>query len=145
MGRSVSTPSGARVVAYAYIAEDELDSDGFDMIVDGYQSELRAMFPSVEPADAWLDNEDHVVAENRLARFGMSEYCGLVAYWIVPKDEDQDYWGNPRPHCNFAASWIDSIADRFTKAFGTLVKTGTMSNGEGVYRRIGEEGSATNE
>jgi hypothetical protein len=39
-------------------------------------------------------------------------------------------------HDAFADRWIASIADKFVAAFGELTKVGSMSNGEGVYRRI---------
>ena len=130
MGRSVSTPSAARVVSYHYLDLEEQDDAQwiFDNMVDGFRETLKSMFPSVETADSWIGREDHVVAENKLALFGISEYCGLVAYWIVPKDDARG-WA--------AYRWIDSIADRFTAAFGTLQKTGTASNGESFYERIG--------
>jgi hypothetical protein len=111
-----------------------LDWDGtdFDMLIEDFRDHLRHMFPSVVSADDWIDREDHVLAENKLARFGMSEYCGLVSYWVVPSMPD------PRTtnHDAFADRWIASIADKFVAAFGELTKVGSLSNGEGVYRRI---------
>jgi hypothetical protein len=130
MGRSVSYPSEARVVTFRYLDIEEPDDADWlwDYTVSEFRRCLRAMFPSVEPADDWIGREDHVLAENRLARFGMSEYCGLVSYWIVPRGDD--------PQWSLATQWIDSIADKFVAAFGELTKVGSMSNGEGVYRRI---------
>jgi hypothetical protein len=152
MGRSVSYPSEATVVTFSnpeYDCEacegDEpmpdcaachgygtrsMDSDDFDMLIDDFRDHLRFLFPSVQSADDWIGREDHVLAENQLARFGMSEYCGLVAYWIVPRE---DSYGEEN---NFARAWIKQIADKFVAAFGELSKVGSMSNGEGVYRRI---------
>jgi hypothetical protein len=112
----------------------EEDHDGwrFEQLVEDFRYQLKQMFPSVENADDWIGREDHVLAENRLARFGISEYCGLVSYWIVPKEWD-GYGADPEP---LAKRWIASIEDKFVKAFGELTKVGSMSNGEGVYRRI---------
>lgn len=117
--------------------QEERDADfDWECIVDDFRDHLKTLFPSVSPADDWIGREDHVLAENRLARFGMSEYCGLVAYWIVPSNEEQTYHGYDRPHGRFADAWVRKIADKFVKAFGELSKVGSMSNGEGVYRRI---------
>jgi hypothetical protein len=137
MGRSVSYPSAARVVTFRHLDwEDEDDSEWlWDFTVSEFQRCLKAMFPSVEPADDWIGREDHVLAENKLARFGMSEYCGLVAYWIVPV-EQYDRNGYRNEASDLAPRWIKSIADKFVAAFGELSKVGTFSNGEGVYRRI---------
>lgn len=139
MGRSVSNPSAARVVAYAHLNYGDEDGEAisdeleFDSVVEDFRETLKSMFPSVEPADEWIGREDHVLAENKLARFGISEYCGLVAYWIVPAELG---WEHDYVVHHLSDRWIDSIADKFTKAFGTLTKTGTMSNGEGVYAHI---------
>jgi hypothetical protein len=116
----------------------EPDCDDFDCLIDDFRDHLRTLFPSVVSADEWIDREDHVLAENKLARFGMSEYCGLVAYWIVPQDHytprgARFTWYDAPP---LAERWIKSIADKFVAAFGELTKVGSMSNGEGVYRRI---------
>jgi hypothetical protein len=129
MGRSVSTPSNAQVVTYKSI--DFEDGDDFEFLVDDFRDHLRYLFPSVVSADSWIGREDHVVAENGLAQFGISEYCGLVAYWIVPKEDPYDGRLD-----GIAKRWIDSIEPKFTRAFGEYRKTGSMSNGEGVYQRI---------
>jgi hypothetical protein len=157
MGRSVSYATGSQVVTFkhlepvecehcdennqidgktcahcegsGHVEQDEFD---FDMLIDDFRDHLKYLFPSVTSCDEWIGNEDHVLAENGLARFGMSEYCGLVSYWIVPKEAD--YYGpDIEP---LAKRWIDSIADKFVAAFGELTKVGSMSNGEGVYRQI---------
>jgi hypothetical protein len=112
------------------VEPDEFD---FDCLIDDFRDHLRTLFPSVVSADEWIDREDHVLAENKLARFGMSEYCGLVSYWIVPNTER---FGYSDPAANLCDRWIASIADKFVAAFGELSKVGSMSNGEGVYRRI---------
>lgn len=110
------------------------DGDDFDNLIEDFRSHLKHLFPSVVDADDWIDREDHVLAENKLARFGMSEYCGLVSYWIVPQ-ETTDAYGNNETTA-LSERWIDQIADKFVAAFGELTKVGSFSNGEGVYRRI---------
>ena len=133
MGRSVSTPSNAQVVTYRALDIDEADDAQwiFDDTLDCYLDILQRDFPSVTKADRWIGREDHVVAENGLAQFGISEYCGLVAYWIVPKEDPYDGRLD-----GIAKRWIDSIEPKFTRAFGEYRKIGSMSNGEGVYQRI---------
>ncbi len=133
MGRSVSYATGSQVITFRHF--EESDEDDFDEIVDDFRTHLKHLFPSVVDVDEWLGNEDHVLAENKLARFGVSEYCGLVSYWIVPKETPQwDYYG---PFvAPLAVRWINQIADKFVAAFGELSQVGVMSNGGGVYRRI---------
>jgi hypothetical protein len=126
MGRSVSYPTGA-VVTFANVEiADEFDYD--DLVYD-FRQHLKFLFPSVDDTSEWLDREDHAVAENGHAWFGMSEYCGLVSYWMVAKDHMGD---NP----NFAEHWVNQVADKFTSNFGTLKKVGVFSNGGGIYEPI---------
>ena len=164
MGRSVSYATGAQVVTFRSMSADDNecgqcegtgttdatgedeecpvcdgdgtvdpDSDDYAMDIEDFQTHLKSLFPSVNSCDEWLGNEDHVLAENRLARFGMSEYCGLLSYWIVPKENGCYSDEQIEP---LAKRWIASIADKFVAAFGEMTKIGSMSNGEGVYRRI---------
>lgn len=164
MGRSVSYPSAASVVAFKsfdfegeesnckrcnalvnwhdegrcrecgrFVKEcDPPEYYDFNELIEDFRQHLKTLFPSVEEADKWIGHEDHILAENDLALFGMSEYGGLVAYWIVPASEHYDF-ARPR---QLEERWIKSIADKFVAAFGELSKVGSMSNGEGVYRRI---------
>lgn len=116
------------------------EGNDFDLLTDNFRDHLKYLFPSVVSADDWIGREDHVLAENRLARFGMSEYCGLVAYWIVPKEytgpKGEFYYSSDRDIHALSTHWVERIADKFVKAFGELSKVGSMSNGAGVYRRI---------
>ncbi len=135
MGRSVSYATGSQVITFRHLEPTD-DEHDFEAIVDDFRDHLRYLFPSTYDVDEWIGNEDHVLAENKLARFGISEYCGLVSYWIVPKEtpHEWDYYG---PFvAPLAKRWIASIADKFVAAFGELSQVGTMSNGGGVYRRI---------
>ncbi len=165
MGRSVSYATGAQVVTFRHLepieticeacddncqidgetcaecegtgtVERDQDFDDFEQVIDDFRDHLKHLFPSVQDVDEWIDREDHVLAENKLARFGVSEYCGLVSYWIVPKEtpREWDYYG---PFvAPLAKRWIASISDKFVAAFGELSKVGNLSNGEGVYIRI---------
>jgi len=124
MGRSVSTPRNATAVAYSHVDFDDDIDDDFDWVVDNFQYEVRRVFPSARSCSEWLGREDHAVMENGHAYFGISEYCGLVAYWMVPKDD--------RP---LAEAWCHKAAAKFEASFGDLRKLGTFSNGEAVFAR----------
>lgn len=128
MARSVSYPLGA-VVAFTYI-DDDIDYLDWQDITDNAQEYVCKLWPSFEPVDYWRDREDRVLARNNLAEFGVSEYCGIVAFWLVARD-DLDYTLRP-----LADAWLDRVAARFVKTFGTLHQVGHCSNGEAVYERI---------
>lgn len=173
MGRSVSTPSGATVVAYAafdcgahscaacgeYFDESASTDDGlevcpecgsedifyrdpqieFDDSKEHFVSSLIEAFPSVTSCDQWLGREDHAVADNSHAYFGISEYCGLVAMWVVPKEVESYYadaaWQGLRD------AWCQSIKRKFqtiaSGCFGqALRRQGYMSNGMGVFQPV---------
>jgi hypothetical protein len=93
-------------------------------------------FPSLIPHDGWRGREDRILMRNAYADFGISVYGGLVAVWIVERD-DGAYWDadwrtarSPR-----AQRWLSQIASRFDAVFGDYNCLGHMSNGEGVYTK----------
>lgn len=128
MARSVSVPYGAAVVAYDHV--DTSDWDEFDAqweweyIEDDAVNRMAEISPSMSDDDGWLGREDKILASNGHAKFGMSEYCGLISYWLVPEDND------------LARHWVEQVRAKFLEAFGTLRKIGQFSNGEGVYERV---------
>lgn len=133
MGRSVSTPSGARHVCHATCEAD--DTDDFVWLVNDFRQLVRRRFLSARDTDEWVGREDHAVAENSYAYFGVSEYCGLVAMWVKPKDDDHY---DP----SFAGrrdQWIEQIGPTFrrlaSQCFGqALQHVGTASNGEAFFQ-----------
>ena len=153
MGRSVSYPSDALVV----FAQTPRDSDwcsecssavdececheddrnwlegetDWDWLKEDMQGRIQNLFPSFYDVDEWIGREDHVLARNSFVRFGVSEYCGLMSIWLVVRD-DLESAGLEA----LAEQWIKAVASRFRKEFGELVKVGSFSNGEGVYRRV---------
>lgn len=144
MGRSVSYPGGAHVAFAQWEAgwvgdEDDPDTrhfdelaarDDWDFIVEDFREQVLVLYPSAWTADGWIDREDRIVAMNRYARFGISEYCGCIAYWVVLRDDiDVGKEG-------LAQRWFDRIEVNFKKRFATLVRLGVFSNGEAIFERI---------
>ena len=136
MARSVSTPCNTAYTEYS--ACEFEDSFEFDWAIESLQEALCSTFPSVSACDEWIDREDHAIAENRYAYFGVSEYCGLVAVWCAAKDPS--YYDN----AGFEAlrdNWINQIEAKFRKAargsFGqALVQTARFSNGEAFFSAV---------
>ena len=113
--------------------------DDFDWVLETFKDDILKAFPSTFEDDRWLDREDHALASNRFAYFGISEYCGTIALWMAPKDADWREgpgWEALRDH------WLEQATPRFRKlAEGALPnpmrRLGVMSNGEAVYQRLG--------
>lgn len=124
MARSVSYPSNAVVVFDDFDGEDY----EFDDYVDDIRSRLREAFPSMNEVDKWVGREDRAIMANGFAYAGISAYGGLIAIWIVARD---DIYGS---EVYLAENWVAGIEPRFEREFGSMVKVGSMSNGEGVYR-----------
>lgn len=134
MGRSVSYPPNADAVTFQHLDFDE-DTDFDWEVIQPFQDRLKRLWPSVDDDDRWLGREHHVVASNDHAFFGVSEYGGLVAYWVLPREWD----GYGPDTAALSHHWCEQIADKFERAFGDLVKLGAFSNGGGIYgRRDGE-------
>lgn len=140
MARSVSTPCGVAHVEYAtFQLDDEFDSrEEWLCASEDFQQMMLDAFPSLSECDRWIGLENHALCENRFAYFGVSEYCGLVAMWVMPKDDDDATSTGLRDR------WIDQIEAKFTKVarscFGqSLVKTGTFSNGEAFFQPLNRQ------
>lgn len=133
MGRSVSYPADAIVAFTTFDCEDPDDASfEWDWFVDDLRDRLSAVSSTFRHQDTWIGREDHVLASNGHAHFGVSEYCGLVSVWLVARDDLE-----PRQEA-LAARWLEQVRDRFVATYGTLRKLGTMSNGEGVYERLAQ-------
>lgn len=132
MGRSIATPTDAIELCYVDVSEIAYDEctgcEDWDYYMDDLQEQIGILWPSMDPEtnDKWLDNEIKVLTKNSLAFVTISEYCGLACIALVPRfDEGQD---------NISIHWCNQIAEKFQKAFGQFIKTGTMSNGCSVYK-----------
>ena len=121
MARSVSTPSGAVQTAFASFDGDACD---FTDAIEHLQGVAQHRMPSLCRCDHWLGREDRAVLENSHAYIGVSEYCGLVSVWVVPKD------GAMADH------WCSQInLQPLAACFGqTLRKQGSFSNGEAFFQ-----------
>lgn len=139
MGRSVSYPRNARVTFTAFEpgtfegedGETYIDDSGddWDAFVDDAKQCASQQWPSMNDDDFWLDREDHGLLSNRWCFFGISEYCGCVAIWLAPKDQDNAGLEAMRDR------WMDRAYVELERMFGTMKKVGTFSNGEAVYER----------
>lgn len=130
MSRSVSKPQGAIQVAYA--ACDVDDSDDFADCIDNLKGVAQHRYKSLSSCDRWLGREDHAILENSHAYIGVSEYCGLVAVWIVAKE---DRYGNASSIANY---WCDQVKlAPLAECFGQRVRpVGCFSNGECVFQQV---------
>ncbi len=74
--------------------------------------------------------------ENQHALIVVSEYSGLAAISLVPKDQYDDLQRH-----TLATNWTRRVSGKWSRyvrlCYGTnaLTRQGTMSNGESVYRR----------
>lgn len=131
MGRSVSRPSESFAVAYEYIDYNEDDTDfQWDDYKEGVINRARKIAPSFSECDTWPGREDHAILENSFCYLGISEYCGLVAVWLLPKELEGD-----RDLSGLQSQWLGQMEGKFHKVFGTLNKVGIFSNGEAVFSR----------
>lgn len=131
MSRSVSYPASAEQVVFAHIECE--DSDDFECEIENLVANLEAKFPSLYKDEKWIGCEDHALLANNYCRIGVSEYCGLVAVWIITRDYDEKV--------GFALNWVNGIAKSFEKVvnstFGeTLAPIARASNGEVFYQRV---------
>lgn len=130
MGRSVYVPSEATVVAYIDVSDYE-DSFEFDELICNLGYELKANYPSLKNDDGYIGREGKIFLSNKLAKVGISEYCGLAAVFVVPEEDN-----------NLALNFVNNIAAGFKKAVAAVAgpvyaKVGSFSNGEGVYEKVG--------
>lgn len=154
MGRSVMTLGGNAIVAY-----DEFEPshycevhDGFECtdiecdsscdhsydyqcVLDYIQERATELWPSFEPADSWIGNELHVIAENAHSVVAVSEYCGLISINLGAKYDRQQYFADDSEIGGLGEHWRTQISTKFLAAFGTYRKLGTMSNGESVFEK----------
>ena len=155
MGRSVMTLGGTAIVAYTEFEpshysevhdgfecrDNECDSScdhiyDYQCVLDYYQERVTELWPSFEPADSWVGDELHVIAENAHSIVAVSEYCGLISINLGAKYDRQAYFADDSELGGLGEHWRKQIADKFLSTFGEYAKLGTMSNGEGVFQKV---------
>lgn len=89
MARSVSYPQNA-VVAFRTINTEHEDDWEWEhkCLVDDIVDRAQDAFPSLKPHDGWRGREDRILLRNAFADCGISTYCGLVAIWLVERDDN---------------------------------------------------------
>jgi hypothetical protein len=143
MGRTVSTPSNAVAVVYVYLEYDEHDTElAYD--IENLRYALKAQLKGADDIDKWCGREDRGIVADDFGYCGVSEYCGLLSIWAVPKDEPDELDfaealerapKHERWHASIGKVLAKAAADTFGEA-NCLRKVGTFSNGEGVYERV---------
>lgn len=136
MARSVSYPHGA-IVTFRLIDEGGDDWDwAYECLVDDVVETGLTAFPSLEPFDGWRGREDRILLRNAFADCGISTYCGLVAVWLVERD-DSRYWeaDSQQARSGRARRWLGQVSPKFIALFGDLRLVGHFSNGEAIFER----------
>lgn len=129
MSRSVSTHRHA--VATVFLYHDCEEAWQFDDFLEAIRESLEDKYPSLRRCNRWAGREDHVILENDRAEVSVSEYCGLVAVCLAPRDPD-----NPLDQ-----GWTWQCKARFEKHLKrtfsrrALRSVGRLSNGEQVFTR----------
>lgn len=132
MGRSISTHRNAYTTFFTTFESEDDDSQWeWDNFVGCIQDILSTKYKSLRDADRWVDREDHVILENYVAEISISEYCGGVAICLAPRDTD-----NPL-HEGWCGQVYKGFHEILNKYFQGYIRIGHMSNGEGVYQRVG--------
>ena len=143
MCRSVSVPRDAEVF-YLDLSEmfekEEWDENDWtwleESIVDSFMQ-----FPSVVTADEWIGRENHVLAKNGLAKFGVSTYCNLASIWVVPIEDSHNRYGETIDITVLSKNWIAKTWPKVRKRWSNYLmeRGGTMSNGVSFYSKVKTE------
>ena len=141
MGRSVSTPASA--IAVIHLDVSEYDSDTWEDFLQDVRNVVEERFPSLTEEDGWLGREDRIVAGNTHAVVTVSEYCGVAAVALCPREIKYGSWvANP-----LGVAWVNQVARKFEEHFAKrypqscLSPIGTASNGCTFYRHPADSGS----
>lgn len=111
--------------------------DTFEWMLEDTLARVQEMFPSMKPADYWIDRELHVIAENSHSIVTVSEYCGMVAICLGDNYDRENYWYNDAPTHNLGVKWREQVQDKFLTVFSEFNKLGTFSDGTSVYEKTG--------
>lgn len=149
MSRGVSCASGAVWRFYLYPQRDGKTSSDFGQMqqdwedwLDNLKEVLTCKFKSLRQCDRWLDREGHAILENGHAYIGVSEYCGMVCLWCVPKGNANIGWGREHEQAGLHVSWCCQVEDEVGKLLAkqypdeVMVSMGHASNGEQFFRPL---------
>jgi len=128
MGRSVETSSSALSVTYTTFEPEPDDEFEWDCFVEDIQEYLPTFYPSLEKADDWLCypyQETAIILQNEQVNICLSEYCGVWAIQVIPREDRDD--------SALAKRNGTLIGDRIESIWGQLKKLGSFSNGEVVF------------
>ena len=132
MARSVLIHPCAEQVVYLQLEPvDEFDAQWqWNEFIDDVRQQVREKFPAFAEADRWVGRETRVILESRIAEVSVSEYNGIVAVCLAPRDGNN---GMARAWCSRA-----KFRDHLHAAFGesALISMGTFSNGEQAFRPV---------
>jgi len=131
MGRSVSQHRHAIETVFIHNLFEDGDADfEWECFMDDLKYLLQDKYPSLDDCNRWMDNEDHIILENRRGKISVSEYCGLVAVCLAPRDPDEP----------LDVGWCHTVARGFSallnKSYDSLRSIGRFSNGEQVFERV---------
>lgn len=138
MGRSVFVPNDALAVVYTLTSAVE---DDYDADLDAWNGEvgevvaaLQGRFRSLYPPDrrTHVGREGVVKLQNDLVRIGLSEYSGLVAWWVIARYDDVEA---------LATKFTEHVESELQRAvsliYGERLEfVARASNGEVAYRRL---------
>lgn len=133
MGRSVATHSRSIDDIYTtFTPEEGLEQEDWQDFLDNIKYTAQEAVPSLAPINRWDERECRFILANGHFRLCVSEYCGLVAVGIVPRDDVA--------HPGLAAAGAEKAAKRIRaaleKRFDVYACAGRFSNGEAVYTKI---------
>lgn len=135
-GQQDEEPCCPHCAATASECSERDTQDDWEFYKDDLIEQMQREFPSLDTCDTWLGREDHALLENRFCHIGVSEYCGLVAIWMTPKDpkdRDSEGWVNVRDR------WVHQVGPKFSRTARTcfgqpVVQVARLSNGECLFQ-----------
>lgn len=145
MSRGVSYATGSVWKFYLYPKREGETGEDFGQMqeewedwVDWLKELLTSKFKSLMPCDKFLGREDHAILENQHAYIGISEYCGTVCLWCVPKQWDGYRPDNQAIHDHWCNQIEDKVGKILAKAYPdeVMVAMGSASNGEQFFRPL---------
>lgn len=111
----------------------DYDSDNFQNDREFLMEHLMEVWPSLREADDRGYGEVQIILENELVEISLSEYCGMIALCVAPRDDIEGYTYN---YTGLAKKWIGQMSEKFLTTFDEYARLGSMSNGESIYQKV---------